>query len=254
MKCNVLKNILLFSILLVVIYTFFFLKIAYSSEVFKYMLNKNDLYKVPSTMLLRSVRYSKSLSLPIYESKIFVLQGIQNKFLKEKFIFTKLMSSKHENFIFIQEIEKFLRIDIWNRLEHSKSRSSAVENYIKEGDLLLLKVSEKVRSLSNQEKVLKSDIKTHEKEKKLILKEYVSLLEGWDPRKLNELKKSLIELDNIIVRKNLDYQSVKIYLKRLKSSMDVLNKKVIGAKDNKDALIKNVKVKKSSGQYIDVIE
>jgi hypothetical protein len=243
-------NILGFLFLL----SFFFIKIAYSSEVFEYMINKNDLFKIPSTMLLRSVRYSESLSLPIYKSNIFVLQVIQSKFIKQKFVFTKLMISKHENFIFIQEIEKFLRIDIWNKLENSNDRSTTVEKYIQEGEFLSSRVNEKVRSLSNQENFLKTDIKKHNNNRKIIFKKYVNLLGGWDPRELNNLKKELIEIDNIITRKNLDYQSVKIYLKRLRNSIDNLNKKVLGAKDNKDALIKNVKVKKSSGQYINVIE
>ncbi len=158
----------------------------------------------------------------------------------------------------IKDVHIFASRDIVSELdivgEEYAERESHIEKYLALGEILQKSSTQYEHFFRNSIKELKSDISSLQKRKKILVKNYKNSINSKNVREAVEIEKEIFEISENLSKKELKNIEYSIYLDQLKKEGDTLGKKIKAVKENKNALIKNVKIKQESGKYINIIE
>lgn len=236
--------------------SFFSLSLAFAgtSESINYLLDKVNIEIDRNSLLDRSLFYLYKKESPEYISEIFMLESKNKQFLFDKIFTTQTFTETSQNISFLKDIETYTQTDIWAVLELSENREKTTDEYIALGEILLESTNSQIESFSAQEKGLKQKVSSLKKKISQLKKEYKKKLTTWESGPIENLESQIKEVSRELIEKEMNYEKIKIYKKRLISSEKKLKNRLTGAKENRDALIKNVKVKGESGKFIEAIE
>ena len=158
----------------------------------------------------------------------------------------------------LRDFETFAKRDIIKELEivgdDYKKREDYISHYIHLGTILKKSSQDFLLYFSATNKTLSAEISDLRSQRKALLKSYEQLITDGNGKKSEEVGKQIRDISLQLGEKELAQIRYKIFLKKDKRDNTIITEKVNAVLENKDALIKNVKVKRKSGEYIKIIE
>lgn len=226
---------------------------AYQLESFQFVIEKTKETVKRNSMLESSISFIKTQQEKEFLSNEFTMEQRTKDYLLQQWMIPS--SEKNgEDISFFSDISSYLEMDIWGVLEKSSDRMKTTDEYIAKGEILHSSLLKQHETFSAQVKGLNISISALKKEVSAHRKEYKNYLQGWNAEKINESKALILEKSNLLLDNQLEVERLNAYLKRLKNSDTLLQQKLQGAQENRDALIKNVRVQSESGKFIEAIE
>lgn len=225
-----------------------------TQESFIFLTEKINTQLDRNSMLSRSLSYLYIQSDPEYLSELFFLEQKNKSYILDKINTTKTFSEISQNISFFTDIDTYINTDIWGVLDTSYNRTETTDEYIALGDILLKSSDSRIESFSAQGKGLKKEISIVQKKVSQLKKEYKKSLYGWDSEKIESFESQIVENSQFLLERELQYEKIQAYNKRISQSRKNLYNRLTGAKENRDALIKNVRVQGDSGKFIEAIE
>lgn len=202
------------------------------------------------------------------ESKIFWLGALNKKFLTEQLDAQKNYSS-YENAIG-NSVHDLAEIDIWDYLAIGSvedDKKGAVSRYGKEvvrrenrleEYLFLAKNAEKngtshAENIENSLQKLKTEISYQSDIVENLERNFQKILESQDENLLVKAKYDLVQESKTLKQLQIEYSEKKYQYYSIVPSLKNLKNKIQAIEENRDALVKNVKTKKYSGEYIKAV-
>jgi len=232
---------------------------------------------------LYSHEYLMDTSRQTLERSLILKKSLQYMYLKNKkseglypdlyllekenkdFIFNALEKSRSTDFsrpaqymAKLRDLETFANRDIVAELdtigEDYKKREDYINEYIALGDILEKTSSDDAVYFESFFKSVKAEVSDLQNQKKTLLKEYEVLVKNKNIQEVEKIKKEVIEVSKKLAPKELQVITYGVFAKKVPEVSKNLEKRLNAVKENKDALIKNVKIKLESGKYINIIE
>ncbi len=221
---------------------------------FEYLLSKNtsdyEISHLLSNTLSLNIRISKgSEDIPVAQ---YLFE--QNRvFLLNKKDSTPATVFSNDIKI-VQDAAYYTSLDVWEFLDGFADREKGVHQYIDWGKTLLHAIDQNDIQKDEQVTELKSQISGHNKSLKERSAAYSKAVESGDAVAMETLKSQKAEIAHTISLLESQLEEVNKRTKSITSYQKTIKNLVQGAEENRDALIKNVKVKSPSGSYIKAIE
>jgi len=225
-----------------------------------FLINKSEIIVNRNMVLFRSVRYMYAKNAPIPDSDLYLLEK-ENK----DFTFNAIEKSNGENFsrsaqymAKIRDIETFASRNIVAELdiigEDYEKRENYIKDYLELGVILKKGSNNYAQYFSATAKSLKSEILNLRNQQKKMLKSYEISVKNKNIKNSEKIEQDILEIAAEITPKELAKIRYSVFLKQISKSNSILEKRINAVIENKDALIKDVKIKLESGKYINIIE
>jgi len=158
----------------------------------------------------------------------------------------------------LRDIKTFIERDIVSELdligENYEKREVHIDSYLRLGELLQKTSEGSIASFKGVTKSLKSEVSALRNQKKQLFKGYENSIKEKNIKKSKELEEKIVKNSEKLTPKELKNISFSVLLNDLIPQNIALKKRINAVQENKDALIKNVKIKLESGKYINIIE
>lgn len=221
---------------------------------FAYLLQKNNTFMAEKNIFQEGKKTTELLSISENNDIPSGYLHLQNRdFLleKQKNTPTPVFS---EDVKIDRDADFFIKMDVWEYLLSFENREKGVNQYITWGKTLLSAMDYNNTQKKAQEEELKNLIK---EQKKLLSKSsdiYTKAVEEGDSLTIEKQKALKASFSREISLLESQLEEITKRTKILSSHKKNIEKLVLGAEENRDALIKNVQVKAPSGEYIKAIK
>ena len=188
------------------------------------------------------------------DSQIFQL-GLINKTVLTDILDSEKQYSSYANAI-ENTTKNFAQIDIWEYLamqEKTETREKAMEEYLFLANDSLQKGETRQKFLENFLNTLKTKISRQQDRVNELEKNFPAVLESQDENALVQKKAELLKENKVLKTMQIEFSEKKYQYNTISPSVKTLKNKIQAIEENKDALIKNVKTKKSSGEFIGTV-
>ncbi len=227
-----------------------------------YLMNTSKKVLDQNLILTRSLRYMYSKNTPILESysdvysleevnKSFILNTIKNNDNNRFSDPVKYMAK-------LKDVEVFAERDIVEELniigeEYSK-REQHINEYLGLGDFLKKSSNDDIKYLKSFSESLDGEVSELQNKRKTLFKEYELSLKNKNIKQIDIIETNIQKVSEELTPKEVKKVAYKFLLNRFSDVDSIILKRTNAVSENKDALIKNVKIKLQSGKYINIIE
>lgn len=226
----------------------------------------NFVMKKMQEEIKRGVMLQKSLSfihvryMEYETSPLFTLEHINKDFIRNIHFQNTSDNFSETSQILAQfkDIDVFINRDIWNELEmygdDEIRREQHINAYISMGEILLKNARSMGKTFEASVAFLQSEVSRLKKERQEYVKNYQLAVQNWDSENIKERENNIISVSQEYTLREIAYIKFSEYNKRMQYYSQEIEKTVFAVQENKDALVKNVKVKLESGKYIKAIQ
>lgn len=221
---------------------------------FEYLLEKHSSIVEEKKLLLYGMQINTLLSLP--ENQEFpedYLHDQNRSFLLEKND-TMPLATYTDDIKIQKDADFFVRLDVWEYLKGFENRERGTNQYIEWGKSLLLAIEKNNTQKTAQIEEINAKIDEEEELLSIASKKYTESIIAGNESQSIVLKEEKAQHSRTISLLESTAEELSKRNKTIQAYTKTIQQKVQGAEENKDALIKNVRVKSPSGSYINAIE
>lgn len=221
---------------------------------FEYLLQKNNILLTQNQLLLTGMHYAVLLSLPQQEDPTTHFLMSQNR----SFLTAKNDSIPSVYFSddvkILRDAEFFVRLDVWAYLDTFTDRERGTAQYISWGKSLLQAIENANIQKDTRLDTINAEISAQKKLLSTASSSYSSAVSSGDSITIDKYKQAKAEIARQISLLESTKEELSKQTKSVNSYQKTIQQRVLGAEENKDALIKNVKIKIPSAEYINAVQ
>ena len=227
---------------------------ASAGETFLYLKSQVEQEINLSHLGLKNKKFLTFKAFEYEESEIFYLGSINKKILT-KMIDEEKNYSSYENAI-ENTTRNFSQIDIWDYLamkEKTSSREEGLEEYLFLAKDSLSQGVKHQKFLESSLDSLEKQISAQKKKVKNLEENFLDIVKNQDENAVIKAKAEIVDENKMLKKMQLAFTEKKYQYKSISPDIKTLRNKIQAIEENRDALVKNVKTKKSSGEFIGTV-